>query len=761
MKRQHTYRGITFYRLLTAFFVITFVCTAIIMFQYIHFLDRQDRQMRESYSEMSDSVFHAFSSIVDQFEQMGSHLAQALPEKEQIVASSEFPSGTQEAYELWEMLNHYYNSQLSGAANVAYLYLGNSQRTVSLPSYGRDAYNGGEILTILGIRESTWNMLISVEEQVVGILEKTEQMDYPRLMLAQEVYPDVVLVAGIAEANIGRALESCYLPSSSRILLLSQNKVSLQIPDSQGQPPLTFEDALALGEKGEAVLDGQRYYYYQQSPCANQLSCVTLIPDTYSHTRKMSILSSLFLSVGIWVILGGGFSYLFTRKLYRPIGTLMENLPEETGQEKETHEFARIHTALQSLSHKNVAYERQLVRQNEMLARSLWVRVLKGELPLSKELLSVLEKGGFPILCPSYLIVLVRTFAFPESEEGEEALLDQQEGEVYRKDSLWGELSGLLESMGRRCYFAEDGFGIVGLVEVLGESAKERYGMLGSIKALIQEKTGAQTAVFAGREHGTLADMAQAYQEAGQVADYAGLMEDYDSVYLYGYNAKLLEHPDVLGSDYLEKIHKLSTCLQYRQYGDGICMLHELCEELINQAASAGTGNVEEVSYLIDTVRINLKHQGVDPDAVDRNRLGKKSLKELQKYLTGLLRECQAQEEKEASSNQKILNIAKYIQEHYTDPNLSASSVAEEFHISIPWLSTTFKREMQEGFLDYVHKCRISKVRELMASTDLSLKEISEKVGYSNYLTMSRAFKRYVGVTPKWYRQNEGNEGME
>lgn len=103
---------------------------------------------------------------------------------------------------------------------------------------------------------------------------------------------------------------------------------------------------------------------------------------------------------------------------------------------------------------------------------------------------------------------------------------------------------------------------------------------------------------------------------------------------------------------------------------------------------------------------MNLKSQGESFERLDKNRLVSKSLKELQKYLTGLLQE----------------------------------------------------RQLQEGFLDYVHKCRIAKVKELIVSTDLSLKEISEKVGYNHYLTMSRAFKRYVGVTPKWYRQNEGME---
>lgn len=757
MKKRHAYRGITFYRLLIAFFVITFVCTAIIMFQYIHFLDKQDTQMQESYLEMSNSVFGAFSAIIEQFEGFGSQLAEALPEREAIIDSLEFPSGSEEAYDLWEMLNHYYNSQLSGAANVAYLYLSNSQRTISLPNYEQDAYNGGEILTILGLRESTWNQLISAKERVVGILEKTEQMSYSRLMLAQEIYPDVVLIVGIAQANISRALQTCYLPSDSQILVLSENEVALSVQSSQEEIPLTFKKAFALGEKGETLLEGKKYYYYQQTLCDDQLSCITLIPDTYSQTRRTSILSSLILSMIIWVIFGGGFSYLLTRRLYRPIGTLMENLPEESGQEKEPHEFARIHTALQSLSHKNIAYERQLLRQNRMLARNLWIRTLKGELSLSKELMAALENGGFPVSCSSYCIVLARACSMPEGEESEEALVSMQADEAAKQDSLYAQLESFLEGTGRKHYFAEDGFGMVGLVETGEEPSQELYSMLLDMKALIQKKSQTQMGVFAGDVHKALADMAQAYQEAGQVADYAALVEDYDSVYLYGYNAKLLEHPDVLGSDDLEKIHRLSVCLQCRRYGDGIAILDELFVRLMDQA-STGASHTDEVSYLIDTVRINLKNQGVDSERVDKNRLVLKSLKELQKYLTGLLRECQAQEERDSSANQKILNIAEYIKEHYADPNLSASSVAEEFHISIPWLSTTFKREMQEGFLDYMHKCRIAKVRELIVSTDLSLKEISEKVGYSNYLTMSRAFKRYVGVTPKWYRQNEGME---
>ena len=37
--------------------------------------------------------------------------------------------------------------------------------------------------------------------------------------------------------------------------------------------------------------------------------------------------------------------------------------------------------------------------------------------------------------------------------------------------------------------------------------------------------------------------------------------------------------------------------------------------------------------------------------------------------------------------------------------------------------------------------------------TDMSLKDIAEAVGFSNALTMSRAFKRYEGTAPNKIRE--------
>ena len=94
-------------------------------------------------------------------------------------------------------------------------------------------------------------------------------------------------------------------------------------------------------------------------------------------------------------------------------------------------------------------------------------------------------------------------------------------------------------------------------------------------------------------------------------------------------------------------------------------------------------------------------------------------------------------------SEEETLNqIIQYVRENYTDSSLSASAVSDRFHVSISWLSVHFKSKTGIGFLDYVHGCRLAKAKDLLYSTNISIKEIALMTGYTNSATFSRAFSR-------------------
>ena len=69
-----------------------------------------------------------------------------------------------------------------------------------------------------------------------------------------------------------------------------------------------------------------------------------------------------------------------------------------------------------------------------------------------------------------------------------------------------------------------------------------------------------------------------------------------------------------------------------------------------------------------------------------------------------------------------------------------------------PRVSRLFKADGTGSFLDYVHGLRIAKAEELLREGTLSVADVATSVGYGNALTMTRAFKRYVGTTPGAYR---------
>lgn len=85
------------------------------------------------------------------------------------------------------------------------------------------------------------------------------------------------------------------------------------------------------------------------------------------------------------------------------------------------------------------------------------------------------------------------------------------------------------------------------------------------------------------------------------------------------------------------------------------------------------------------------------------------------------------------------INIEKYI----TDMGYSTSSFFRKF-----------KNYTGMTPLQCVLEIRLSYATKLLETTNLSINEISELVGYDNPLYFSRLFHRHVGVSPREYRVN-------
>ena len=87
---------------------------------------------------------------------------------------------------------------------------------------------------------------------------------------------------------------------------------------------------------------------------------------------------------------------------------------------------------------------------------------------------------------------------------------------------------------------------------------------------------------------------------------------------------------------------------------------------------------------------------------------------------------------------------------------LSIGSMAEKFGFSESYFSVLFKDTLGEPYSSYLEKLRLNKAGELLTSTDKSVEDIAQLVGYNNSTTFRRAFKRVKGLSPQQYRTQTG-----
>ena len=92
------------------------------------------------------------------------------------------------------------------------------------------------------------------------------------------------------------------------------------------------------------------------------------------------------------------------------------------------------------------------------------------------------------------------------------------------------------------------------------------------------------------------------------------------------------------------------------------------------------------------------------------------------------------------------------------DNNLSLAVLAERFNYSPAYLSIFFKEQMGTNFSAYVDVMRMEHSIHLLRETNLSITEISDRVGYNSSNSFCRAFKRIFDISPGQYRRNQARQ---
>ena len=124
-------------------------------------------------------------------------------------------------------------------------------------------------------------------------------------------------------------------------------------------------------------------------------------------------------------------------------------------------------------------------------------------------------------------------------------------------------------------------------------------------------------------------------------------------------------------------------------------------------------------------------------------------------------REVQSSSVKKDVKNFRRLDpILTYTREHYNEP-ISLSQIANIACFQEEYFCHFFKKNMGVTYFQYLNEIRLSHIYHDLTSTDIPLKELLERHGFTNYKLFRRMFYEQFHTTPGEYRKSYTTSDLE
>ena len=108
---------------------------------------------------------------------------------------------------------------------------------------------------------------------------------------------------------------------------------------------------------------------------------------------------------------------------------------------------------------------------------------------------------------------------------------------------------------------------------------------------------------------------------------------------------------------------------------------------------------------------------------------------------------------KKDEPTQIVLAAVEMIRKEIENVDFNINTIANALYLTPAYFSRVFKRKMGMTCIDFIKNYRINLAKELLQNTDLSIQQISEKIGYATVYYFSQQFKQVTGESPGSFRK--------
>lgn len=452
--------------------------------------------------------------------------------------------------------------------------------------------------------------------------------------------------------------------------------------------------------------------------------------DTFSQVS--SIISEFLAAIVITLFLASFAIYVLQKINYSPVRKLMDAARKISPENSSSDEFATISNALDYLSVQNTSLSSQLSGSLSAIKNERIYRLLNGKYTSRQDF--NLDCSELDLYLPDGFFA-IGIIMFHQKVENLEALAL----EIKKQFAI------------PYTYYYLHTFHPSQLVLLVNFSEKEAplEHFFSDTQAVLLKQHSLSTTIGIGTAVNSTERIAQSYMEASSALDYR---------FVKG-NGTIIPFCEILGST--------QAAVLYPQEEFGLLRnsLHSQNQQNIGLSVQNIITFMEANPmplYLARSICFDLIHlvngyyHSQNP-ASDRSPMELSGMETAQEIIKMLRHWSETLDSKPAlaspSSRAVIDEILSYVDANCLNCDFSAYETAEHFHMTLPAFSRYFKEATGQNVMDFTIQTRIQKAKELLSTTNLPLKDISEQVGYYNVSSFTRRFKLNQGVTPGEYRK--------
>ncbi|WP_438444102.1 helix-turn-helix domain-containing protein [Gorillibacterium sp. sgz5001074] len=539
--------------------------------------------------------------------------------------------------------------------------------------------------------------------------------------------------------------------------LLKGNLSYLDVYDGNGKPVFSFTGTGNL-EKGKILTEiraKQLNWTYRSGIQAGQLFA------------WVSLISYIWIVIGIAAVIGGiVYTVYITRRNYRPILKMMKRvqvlqLLGPDSQLSKQDDLSLINRALENLIEQTMDYEKERRNNEQVLRRQLFRDLIEGErLEGAEERLGNLKPFTGGDKPNGYAVMIIELNRYGQFQS--HFSRSDQNILKYALMNVLNEVVSNHQMGGWYEWISSEKMGCI--VSYAGERPENAdFRSIGErCHSWIEAHLRLSLTMGIGHVVREPAEIHLSYQAADSALQHK-LSLGQEAVVL---SDELPEHSHFHRYQYFQSMSQFVREFRlagesWRQRLDGIFQSF-VTEKLKN----------EEIHMQLETLMKILEREvGELSESLANKFTGKpweevwtsirqaSSLEEIQKLVTDWLTDLfQTYVSVNESKSYKALieEIKNYIEQHYSNPDLSLKHLSDQFQISGKYASHLFKEEFNTKFVDFLVHLRMKRAESLLESTGDTIQDIATKVGYANAITFGRVFKKVVGVTPGDYRKLKG-----